>query len=1116
MTVAEQPIQDEQQRQQALDATKSFIVQAPAGSGKTELLTQRFLLLLSCVNAPEEILAITFTKKAAAEMRARIVKTLQHAANDPEPEVAHAKKTWRLARQALQQSERLQWDLLQNPSRLRVQTIDSFNASLVKRLPILSQFGAPPALTDDATHLYREAIKEFPAHLEGDSDWAAPIAKLLQHCDNDINKIESLLVSMLAKRDQWLPFLMTAHSAENLRLHLESHLNAVVNDLLVKVKQLFSGPQADELMQLAKFAAVNLTEQGSLAAITQLKDMDKLPGVNADNLPLWLALKNLLLTSELQWRKRLTKNEGFPAPSTAKKTEKQLFENMKDRMTALLEEFADNSQLLAVLSELHFSPTHVYNDNQWQVLTALHHILLLAIAELYVVFRNHGKVDYIQNALAALTALGDEEAPTDLALALDYQIKHILIDEFQDTSSSQYRLLRTLTAGWENGDGRTLFIVGDPMQSIYRFREADVGLFIRARKLGIGHLKLIPLTLSVNFRSTPTIVDWVNAKFQKILAPFEDISTGAVSYNPSIANDTNHAENSIVKIHVANNTAANQQAQEIIALILEKRRENPAGKIAILVRARQHLKHIIPALKKADLLYRAIKIDPLNARPVIQDLMALTRALLNIADKVAWLAILRAPWCGLRLADLLTLTSDKSIYETINDNDYFKKLSPDAQHRLRRVREVLNHKISERSRLHLAAWIKSTWLMLGGPACLEHLAELEDVNTYFALLEKQDHGGNLADLDNLDYDVSRLFAAPNGRADDSLQIMTIHNAKGLEFDTVILPHLEKKSRPDDKDLLLFMEKTREQHANALILAPLPAMEKTADKIYEYVRYQHKTKNNHEIGRLLYVAATRAKHNLHLFLTLPDENNISSSSLLGKLYPALKADITISPTIAVAVNEVKENPPRCIQRLTSDWRNPITEIGVRQVTQHQKLPGMQLTRETARFTGTVIHLVLQQISVLGCEWWQQQALERQHTYLNNQLRQEGVITSELAHARGHALQAITNALTDARGQWILANHHEAQTEFALTVVINNKPEQLKIDKTFVDDNNNRWIIDYKTTPFSGDDLEIFLTTEQEKYAEKMQHYYQAMRTLDEKPIHLGLYFPMVPAWREWVI
>src|SRR5579864_6356775 len=93
------PIHDEKQREQALDKTKSFIVQAPAGSGKTELLTQRFLVLLITAKQPEEIIAITFTKKSAGEMRARIIHALTFAMTQPEPEANHAKKTWHLAKQ---------------------------------------------------------------------------------------------------------------------------------------------------------------------------------------------------------------------------------------------------------------------------------------------------------------------------------------------------------------------------------------------------------------------------------------------------------------------------------------------------------------------------------------------------------------------------------------------------------------------------------------------------------------------------------------------------------------------------------------------------------------------------------------------------------------------------------------------------------------------------------------------------------------------------------------------------------------------------------------------------------------------------------------------------------
>ena len=113
----------------------------------------------------------------------------------------------------------------------------------------------------------------------------------------------------------------------------------------------------------------------------------------------------------------------------------------------------------------------------------------------------------------ALRALGTPDEPTDLLLSLDVRVHHLLVDEFQDTSNSQWELLERLTAGWEAGDGRTVFVVGDPMQSIYRFRDAQVGLFLHARRAGLPGVKLEPLTLSTNFRSQAKIVEWVNQVF---------------------------------------------------------------------------------------------------------------------------------------------------------------------------------------------------------------------------------------------------------------------------------------------------------------------------------------------------------------------------------------------------------------------------------------------------------------------------------------------------------------------------------------------------------------------------------------------------------------------------
>src|SRR5207245_1808570 len=98
-----------------------------------------------------------------------------------------------------------------------------------------------------------------------------------------------------------------------------------------------------------------------------------------------------------------------------------------------------------------------------------------------------------------------------------------------------FYLIEKLTAGWQNQDGRTLFLVGDPMQSIYRFRKAEVGLFLHVQQWGLGTLQPQTLSLSVNFRSTPGIVDWVNQQFSQLLSATPDIQQGTVCFSPAIA-----------------------------------------------------------------------------------------------------------------------------------------------------------------------------------------------------------------------------------------------------------------------------------------------------------------------------------------------------------------------------------------------------------------------------------------------------------------------------------------------------------------------------------------------------------------------------------------------------
>ena len=160
---------DSAQRQMALDPTQSFIVSAPAGSGKTGLITQRVLRLLCSVENPEEILSITFTRKAAGEMSSRIHRALQAAAYEPRPSDAYEAQTWDIAAKAVERNRQLGWNLLEMPGRLRIQTIDGFCRYIASQFALETKLGALPEPSEQPALHYELAARNFLQKIEDDS-----------------------------------------------------------------------------------------------------------------------------------------------------------------------------------------------------------------------------------------------------------------------------------------------------------------------------------------------------------------------------------------------------------------------------------------------------------------------------------------------------------------------------------------------------------------------------------------------------------------------------------------------------------------------------------------------------------------------------------------------------------------------------------------------------------------------------------------------------------------------------------------------------------------------------------------------------------------------------------
>jgi ATP-dependent exoDNAse (exonuclease V) beta subunit len=773
-----------------------------------------------------------------------------------------------------------------------------------------------------------------------------------------------------------------------------------------------------------------------------------------------------------------------------------------------------------------------------------------AVAQLKLVFQVRRQVDFTEVAQGALYALGTEDAPTDLTFALDYRIRHLLIDEFQDTSISQFELIARLTAGWMPGDGRTMFAVGDPMQSIYRFREAEVGLFLRARGEGIAGVDLHPVALSSNFRSQSGIVDWVNAAFVRVMPAVEDVSSGAVPYTASVATRGALAGDAVT-VHPLFGDAEVAEAQRIVQVVQAARATDPAAKVAILVRTRGHLREIVPALKTAGLRFRAIDIEPLGQRPVIQDLLALTRALAHPADRVAWLAVLRAPWCGLTLADLHALAAtdpQRTLWSAMQDEQRVAQLSVDGRVRLERARAALAGSLAQRARGPLREHVAGAWYALGGPACVEQETDLEDAETYFRHLDRHEDAGTLPDRAIFEAGLGQLYALPDLDADDSLQIMTIHKAKGLEFDVVIVPGLARSPRHDDKKLFLWTEQPGTDGTN-LLLAPINAAGDAGDPIYAWIAQFNSEKQSLEDGRLLYVAATRARRQLHLLGSVNvamEEDGAAgggtaeddaagngaarikpppAQSLLGKLWPVVapvyEAALRDLPVHVQLPNAVVMAPviDQSLRRLPAGWVLPAAPRGADWVPPQNSARAQDdlefsWAGETARHVGSVVHRWLQRIAEDGVAGWDAPRITALEPAIRHALAAQGVGEHDIAAASARVRQALINCVGDARGRWVLDAHGEGRSEWRLTGVTAGRPVNVVIDRSFVDAEGVRWIIDYKTSVHEGADTAAFLDNERERYRGQLERYSALLQAGGAQHIRLGLYFPLLGGWREW--
>jgi ATP-dependent exoDNAse (exonuclease V) beta subunit len=842
--------------------------------------------------------------------------------------------------------------------------------------------------------------------------------------------------------------------------------------------------------------AAGAANDGLRGALAPWLALDRPPQSGPLALAAWRGIAALLLTKQGEWRKRVAKPEGF-GPEHAE---------LRDRLRSLLETLHDREALRAALQTVAALPDAGYTEPQWQSLAALQVVLIRLAAELKVTFAERRAVDFAELALAAQRALGQVDAPSELLLALDRSIQHLLVDEFQDTSQSQRRLLELLTEGWQPGDGRTLFLVGDPMQSIYRFRDADMSLFLLAKQRGIGAVRLRTLTLQRNFRSGPAIVDWVNAAFARVFPADDRIETGYAAFRGSVATRTAEDEQ-FVRAHPAPSTAG-AEVENVIAILDEERRRDSEQSIAVLVQNRNHLEGLRERLRERTFAVHAVEIDSLGEQSIAQDLAGLTRALLHFDDRIAWLAVLRAPWCGLRWADLDALCGDEhgaAIWDLLQQPARIERLSADGRARVRSVVATLAAAFAARGETTLTGWVERTWAALGGPACLDSDAERASAEQFFALLGGADRGGDLDDPVLLQKALDGVQPQADAPREQGIEIMTMHRAKGLEFDTVVLLGLAREPRPDDTKALQWLARSTSDGRDDVVMVPAAfANDEEGARLAEFVRRAERERDGAERARLLYVATTRARERLHLVWQMETEAEAPpASSLLAHLWPVVAA----TPREA-APGAARHVAPHAIVPVLRRLSAPVEaiEAGGSVAMAPAPRPEFVWAGQAAAHVGTVVHRYLQRIAEQGVAHWDARRLAAAQTVFAHELELLGVEPGERDAAAARVVAALSQALADPHGRWVLAPHSEARSELKLTLRGGAALEHVRLDRTFVAD-GKRWIVDFKTSEHLGGNLEAFLASEIERYA-------RAIAAGDTRPVQLALYFPLLGQLRSW--
>lgn len=868
----------------AADPALSVFVTANAGSGKTTTLVNRVARLLLQRVKPGEILCVTYTKAAAAEMQARLFDKLGRWAVADDRRLAQelagldGRDPTSLSGAELSEARRLFARALETPGGLKIQTIHAFCEKLLRRFPL--EAGVLPGfevLEDQAArNLSHAAREDLARHALEDGDGALGRAYAHFAVELSWDAFHSLLDSLEAKREPLLDYVNRVEAGRAPEPRALVGVGPDERPETIEADSLSWLNPSEWLAAAAGFATGSVNDQ-KLAA--QMRDVAP-PETSV------AAMTPIFIDSRGAARDRFGTSKAPPAASTYLADMSLKFLATLDRMRAA--RVADETEKVLTLARVHAA---LYETRKRQL----------------------GALDFTDLVARTVELLTRRSTAAWVLYKLDGGVEHVLIDEAQDTAPEQWDILRALTEPFFAGEGveraaaipRTVFAVGDEKQSIYSFQGARPE---RLRQEAQAHAALVPpdrfahVPLDTSFRSTEEVLAFVDATFdgpertRALTGETGDIAVhrparlgqhGSVELWP-LFEDPAAPEREAWNAPVDKEDARSARKQLAQALAREIRRQVEAGASVWTTDAEKQPVHrparygdFLVLVRRRDATFeeviRALKIEGvpvagadrlrLKAHIVFDDLMALARFALFPDDDLSLAEILRSPFC-----DLPDFGPDDALYpladgEARAGRSLWRELQRrgDEQPAWAAARELLRTLIAARGRDPFAFF--ATALNRVGPdgrsgraRILDRLGrEAEEAidETLAQVLAAEARGGHdletcLTLLEQADVEVKREMEG----ARDEVRVMTVHGAKGLEAPVVILPDTTSRAKPQGPTL---MPVALDTGGEAWLMCPSSSKQDCAASAA--VRQARVDRTDAESLRLLYVALTRARDRL---------------------------------------------------------------------------------------------------------------------------------------------------------------------------------------------------------------------------------------------------------------